>query len=71
MEQLSGLKTDRVEEFIEISDEFAIEPVEWRGFFVRDGAVVFEGFENATGQGGIDLFEQLQEDNADPIPGSS
>ena len=51
MEQLSGLKTDRVEEFIEISDEFAIEPVEWRGFFVRDGAVVFEGFENATGQG--------------------
>src|SRR6266581_7807036 len=66
---LSGFETDRVNEFIESLNDPAVERIEGNRFIGIDTSVLFDGFQNATGQWRIEFFEQLQEDHANAVSG--
>ena len=68
-EQPSNFETDLGSEFIESTNDGAVELVESCGFIVGNESVRFEGFQDAAGEGCIKFFEQLQVDNTDAVTG--
>ncbi len=62
-----GFETDRIHEFVKIVNNALVKAVELRALLLLQFAVAGDGRQQPGGQGGVDSFEQLEEDEADGI----
>jgi hypothetical protein len=63
-----GFEADGSYEGIEIVDDALIEAIELRSPLGFEPGICFDGAEQACSEWGIDVFEELQEDEADRVP---
>jgi hypothetical protein len=60
-------KTDGVHELVRIVNDLLIEPIKLATLLVLEFAVAGDGRQQTGGQGRVDPFEQLEEDEADGV----